>query len=578
MTLAFTPAMERALAEAAAWSTGQTPEILEAPALLLGLLAESECRAAIALAEHGIDADSVQGRWPTLKRSADRFLAWKGAGCSGNRDLAGGTPVRRFAPEIDAALAEVARSVLRRFQTVELATEHVLLALAAWHEEVGGWLRQRGVSAQAIEEQICRLRGPCPEQAPASAGQPLDFPEPSEVSPAPHGIGPPGGPRIDPPGPRPAALGSPGSSVDTSAAPGAASRAVFMAQERIRALRVIDAAANRAREGLRVVEDYARFVLDDLFLTTQLKGLRHELTALLERFSLCQRLAARETQADVGTQVTTATERLRENTAGVLAANFTRLQESLRSLEEYGKTLDPDASAGFEQLRYRTYTLQRAVETVRASLERLERARLYVLIDGRATLEEFCAVAQALVSGGVHVIQLRDKQLDDRRLLERARLLRDITGVAEVLFIINDRPDLAVLARADGVHVGQEELSVKDARTMVGPEALIGVSTHSIEQARQAVLDGANYLGVGPVFPSGTKHFDRFPGVELLRAVTAEIRLPVFAIGGIGLNNLAEVLQTGIRRIAVSGAVLNAPDPAATARGLAQRLNVAQCA
>jgi len=143
---------------------------------------------------------------------------------------------------------------------------------------------------------------------------------------------------------------------------------------------------------------------------------------------------------------------------------------------------------------------------------------------------------------------------------------------------MNDRPDLAVLARADGVHVGQEELSVKDARTMVGPEALIGVSTHSIEQARQAVLDGANYLGVGPVFPSGTKHFDRFPGVELLRAVTAEIRLPVFAIGGIGLNNLAEVLQTGIRRIAVSGAVLNAPDPAATARGLAQRLNVAQCA
>ena len=107
-------------------------------------------------------------------------------------------------------------------------------------------------------------------------------------------------------------------------------------------------------------------------------------------------------------------------------------------------------------------------------------------------------------------------------------------GTRKTLFIINDRPDLAALARADGVHVGQEELSVKDARSIVGPETLVGVSTHSIEQARQAVLDGANYIGVGPTFPSGTKQFEQFPGVELLRAVAAEIRLPAFAIGGIG--------------------------------------------
>ncbi|HEY4758977.1 MAG TPA: thiamine phosphate synthase, partial [Thermoguttaceae bacterium] len=105
-------------------------------------------------------------------------------------------------------------------------------------------------------------------------------------------------------------------------------------------------------------------------------------------------------------------------------------------------------------------------------------------------------------------------------------------------------------------------------RTILGPEALVGVSTHSIEQARQAVLDGANYIGVGPTFPSGTKHFDHFPGLELLKAVAAEIRLPAFAVGGITPANLPQVLAIGIKRIAVSGAIASAPDPAAVAHEL----------
>ena len=149
-----------------------------------------------------------------------------------------------------------------------------------------------------------------------------------------------------------------------------------------------------------------------------------------------------------------------------------------------------------------------------------------------------------------------------RQAAGRPRAHRPCPPVAAVdagtatLLIINDRPDLAALAQADGVHVGQEELSVKDARSIVGPDVLIGVSAHSIEQARQAVLDGANYLGVGPTFPSGTKQFDHFPGVELLRAVAAEIRLPAFAIGGITRENLGQVKSAGFTRMAVSGAIL----------------------
>jgi len=131
---------------------------------------------------------------------------------------------------------------------------------------------------------------------------------------------------------------------------------------------------------------------------------------------------------------------------------------------------------------------------------------------------------------------------------------------------VNDRPDRAALAGADGVHVGQDELSVKDVRAIVGPGRLVGVSTHSIEQARQAVLDGADYIGVGPTFPSGTKQFDTFPGPALLRQVAEEIRLPAFAIGGIDLGNLSEVLESGIRRVAVGRAITAAENPCEVAR------------
>jgi thiamine-phosphate pyrophosphorylase len=334
-------------------------------------------------------------------------------------------------------------------------------------------------------------------------------------------------------------------------------------------LRVLDASANRAREGLRVVEDYARFVLDDRHLTDLYRHLRHDLAAAVGQLPPDGLLAARETQADVGTLLGTPAQRHRDDLAGLLLANCLRLEEALRSLEEFGKLVHPDVAARFEQLRYRAYTLDRAIQTTRSSLERLARARLCVLLDGRASLAEFEALARQVLQAGADVIQLRDKQLPDGQLAERGRLLRQLTQESGALLVVNDRPDLAALVRADGVQLGQEDLSLKDARAIVGPEALIGVSTHSLEQARQAVLDGANYIGVGPVFPSRTKRFEHFPGLELLRAVAAEIRLPAFAIGGIDAGNAAEVLAAGFRRVAVASAITDAPDPAAAVRDLA---------
>ena len=331
-------------------------------------------------------------------------------------------------------------------------------------------------------------------------------------------------------------------------------------------LRILDASANRTGEGLRVLEDYARFVLDDPLLTEQLKSVRHRLTQALSTLEYFHLLSARETLQDVGTGLTEPTEAVRQKADDVLKANFHRVQEGLRSLEEWGKLVHTELAQTAKNLRYQIYTLERVFLIGQRSQQRLAEARLYVLIDGASNEAEFRQKVSSLISAGVPLLQLRDKHLPDRELLRRARLLRQLTADTSTLCIVNDRPDLALLSEADGVHLGQEDLSVKDARQILGPDRLIGVSTHSIQQARQAVLDGANYIGVGPTFPSSTKEFSQFPGLELLRQVAEEIRLPAFAIGGIRLENLPQVVQTGIRRVAVHAAIWNAPDPAQAAK------------
>jgi thiamine-phosphate pyrophosphorylase len=343
------------------------------------------------------------------------------------------------------------------------------------------------------------------------------------------------------------------------------------------AIRILDAAANRAAEGLRVVEDYLRLALDDRHLTSLAKQLRHDLAEAVARIPAAERHAARDTRRDVGTDLSTASESNRSDLAAVAAAAFKRVQQALRSLEEFSKLVEPRFATVFESLRYRSYTLEKAVDLTAESLRRLGETRLYILIDGGRPADDFATVVRSLVAAGAGAIQLRDKHLADRQLLARARQLREITAGSATLFIMNDRPDLATLSQADGIHIGQDELTVKDVRTIVGPRMLIGVSTHSREQARQAVLDGANYIGVGPTFPSSTKSFERFPGLELLRAVATEIRLPAFAIGGIGIENLSEVLATGIRRVAIGSSVASATDPAAAADAIRKFL-ADQCA
>ncbi len=343
-------------------------------------------------------------------------------------------------------------------------------------------------------------------------------------------------------------------------------------EEQLIALRILDANYNRAMEGLRVVEEYCRFALADRHLAGCCKSLRHRLADAFTIISLVELQGARDSAHDVGADVTTLQESQRESVHAVATASWRRVEQALRAIEEYAKLISDPLSTNAKELRYESYVFAKACLTSANSAQRMAQARLYVLIDGGVTVDSLQERVKLLVAAGVHLLQLRDKQLGDRDLLIRARLVRELTRGSNTLFVMNDRPDLAQLAGADGVHVGQEELPVFEVRRNIGPQMLIGVSTHSIHQARQAVLDGANYIGCGPTFPSGTKTFAEFPGLEFLRQVAEEISLPAFAIGGINRQNLPQVLATGISRVAVSGAVITAKLPAEEAKAFLNQL------
>lgn len=337
--------------------------------------------------------------------------------------------------------------------------------------------------------------------------------------------------------------------------------------------RVLDANLNRACEAFRVVEEIARFSLGDGHLTRQLKQLRHQLSQLFKTLQP-QLLRARDTSSDVGTSISTPTETSRDDLAAVAAANFDRLGQSLRTLEEFAKLTDRQLAGHLEQIRYQTYSLEKAIVCARQGAETWRDRRLYAIVAAEPNQEQFAQTVQGLIDAGVDILQLRDQTLPDRQLLERAKTLVKLARPANVLSIINDRIDIALAALADGVHLGQEDLPLPDVRGLLSDQMLVGLSTHSLEQARAAELMGADYIGVGPTFRSATKQFANFPGLALLEQVVPDISIPCFAIGGIDTTNVKEVAATGIKRVAVCGALQDlrcAADIAASIKGALRR-------
>ncbi len=192
---------------------------------------------------------------------------------------------------------------------------------------------------------------------------------------------------------------------------------------------------------------------------------------------------------------------------------------------------------------------------------------LYVVLDRVAArgrdLEE---ILDATIAGGCRMIQLREKEWPSGRLLSLAERLRDRCRRAGVTFIVNDRVDLAVAVGADGVHLGQDDLPTLAARPLLRPGMVLGRSTHSIAQAREAQAEGADYIAVGSMFPTQTKPDFQLVGPELVRAVRPQAKTPLIGIGGITRENVAEVIRAGADGVAVISAVCGASDPAAATR------------
>jgi len=343
-------------------------------------------------------------------------------------------------------------------------------------------------------------------------------------------------------------------------------------------LRLLDANLDRAREGLRVVEDWCRFGLDRADLVARLKDLRQRL-GLLHGDAYKQ---ARHTGSDVAAGLGHPAQAQRQRPQQVVAANCGRVQEALRVLEEFARGMDAPLAAEAAAIRYALYDLEvdllRACQGGDARRRQLRQCPLYLITSPSERLE---AVVEAALRGGVRLVQYRAKEgtagpdgqpITDGLRLRQAQALRQLCSQHGALFVVNDRIDIALAVDADGVHLGQGDLPPALARRLLGPEKLIGRSTHAIDQLRQAVADGCDYVGVGPVNATPTKPGRDPVGLDYVRQAAAECPLPFFAIGGIDATNLAAVLAAGASQVAVVRAIIEAEDPQAASRDLLRQL------
>lgn len=346
--------------------------------------------------------------------------------------------------------------------------------------------------------------------------------------------------------------------------------------------RIIDANINRASEGLRLLEDVARFILNDAGLSQQLKAMRHSLVE--ETKSLCVKLLSqRDAEQDVGHPhpIPLPSREMGmdieasslQDLPGVITANAKRVAESLRVIEELAKLPETSPmlnSTKFEQLRFSLYSLEQRLTSRILRQDKVKQlAGLYVILDrqalaGRDELE----IAEQVIQGGAKIIQLRDKQSSKAELLPIAQKLKALCDKSGILFIINDYLDLVLAVDADGVHIGQRDLPLPIIRKELPIDKIIGCSVRTVSQAIKAQNEGADYIAVGSIFPTPTKKDATVVGVNRLKQIRQVVTSPLLAIGGINEDNIGEVMAAGADSVAVISAALSKGD----VKGAVQRL------
>jgi thiamine-phosphate pyrophosphorylase len=317
--------------------------------------------------------------------------------------------------------------------------------------------------------------------------------------------------------------------------------------------RILDANLDRAREGLRVIEEWCRFGLNQGQLTAECKQLRQALA----RWHTAEIWASRDTSSDPGTGLTHPQEEQRSDMTQVLRVNFCRVEEALRVLEEYGKLHTPQMAADCKQMRYRVYILETSLIGQQRH-QKLARSHLYLIT---SPVENLFATVESALQGGVPLVQYRDKEADDSTRFNNAKRLKDLCHQYNALFIMNDRVDLAIAVDADGVHLGQQDMPIAVARQLLGSQKIIGRSTTNPDEMQRALAEKADYIGVGPVHETPTKAGKAAAGLEYVRYAAAHATVPWFAIGGIDTENLYPILEAGATRVAVVRAIMASEHP-----------------
>jgi thiamine-phosphate pyrophosphorylase len=339
--------------------------------------------------------------------------------------------------------------------------------------------------------------------------------------------------------------------------------------------RIIDANLNRLGEGLRVIEDLARMILNDSDLTQNIKTLRHNLIRgdiSLDRILI----QARNAEEDVGINLEVSGELNSKDLSGILIANSRRAQESLRVLEEISKLHDtPLDSEKYKQARFTLYTLERNLLSRILKQDKIEKLKgLYIIIDtsflnGQSHID----ITRKVIDGGAKIIQLRDKTTSRRDLFTIACQLKDLCSKHDVLFIINDYLDLTLAVDADGLHIGQHDLPLSIIKKLLPIDKIIGCSASNLEQSIAAKNGGADYIGFGAIYPTASKQDYKLAGLQALQQVRQEVNIPIVAIGGINNHNIKEVMKTGSDSAAVISAILQSNDPEVATRNLIGLIN-----
>jgi len=338
--------------------------------------------------------------------------------------------------------------------------------------------------------------------------------------------------------------------------------------------RIIDANFNRSREAIRVIEEFCRFALNSGPLTERARQIRHELSSAVGRLNAGRLISSRDTLGDVGVGKTVDGQLVRGELRDCFTAGCKRLTEALRVLAEMTQTQDRSVAETIENLRYAAYTLEKDIALFSDAFEKFSHVRLYIIITNNLPADIISLTCKC-AAGGADCIQLRAKAVEDDKLFAVAVEFVRICKDAGVLSIINDRVDVAVAAGADGVHLGQNDLPIEQARKLQLAPLIIGKSTHSPKQLRAACEERPTYAALGPVFATETKPTAEAVGLDYVRQATgmlADTGICNVAIGGITLDNVEDILKAGAKAIAVCAAVTKASDPAAACGAMKEKI------